>query len=605
MSYSNKINRSGRFIMDILFLGWETMVGLARKSIVIGAITVLSACATSSPPVVNTGDTVAPIEEDVAVTPEAEVVETLPLTSELVYYILMAEVAGQRGEIGVAAELYNKAANTVDSPAVAGRSTQVANFTRDKVRINRALERWIEVDPTDADVYIMQAPFKMMEGDFDAVVKSVDTALNLAPENSPQYLVQVADNLSELVKPEQALSVIEQLELYKKKDVEALFTYARLAAFYEQYESALSTVDTVLELQSDREDALILKAEILQRTGRSEAALSLIKYAALKDGASEELRFSYAKLLGENNKTAQARAIFEQLHSEKPENEEILFALGLIALEEKDGEQAKHYFSQLVTLGDGGKQASYFMGLSEEFNENTDAALVWFASVPVDSSRFESAQSRYVNLLADKGQLDKARLHLKLLRKEHPDQTVQYYIFEGAFLREQGQNQAAFDLYTEALSGFPNHVELLYGRAMTAESLHRLSVLEDDLRHVLKLNPDNHVALNALGYTLTDRTDRHQEALELIQKALTFKPDDPFYLDSLGWVYYRLGDLESAVKYLKQAVELQDDVEFIAHLGEVLWQQGKHTEAKKVWQQGLKQTQDNELLNKTMRRFGE
>jgi len=604
MSYSNKINRSGRFIMDLSFVGWETMYGLARKSIVIGAITVLSACAASSPSVVTTSDTAAPIEE-VTVASEPVEVETLPLTSELVYYILMAEVAGQRGEISVAAELYNKAANSVDSPAVAGRSTQVANFTRDKARINRALQRWIEVDPTDADVYIMQAPFKMMEGDFDAVVKAVNTALSLAPEQAQQYLARVADNLSELAKPDQALSVIEQLDLYKQQDAEALFIYARLAQFYKQYDSALSTVDLVLEQQPNREDALILKAEILQRTGRGDSALALIKYAALQDGASEELRFSYAKLLGENNKTAQARAIFEQLHSEKPKNEEILFALGLIALEEKDGKQAKHYFNQLVTLGDSGKQASYFMGLSEELNKNTDAALVWFASVPVGSSRFQSAQSRYVNLLAENGQLEKARLHLKLLRKEHPDQTVQYYIFEGAFLREQGQNQAAFDLYTEALAGFPNHVELLYGRAMTAETLHRLSVLEDDLRHVLKLNPDNHVALNALGYTLTDRTDRHQEALELIQKALTFKPDDPFYLDSLGWVYYRLGDLDAAVRYLKQAVELQDDVEFIAHLGEVLWQQGKHAEAKRIWQQGVKQTQDNDLLNETMRRFGE
>ena len=208
-------------------------------------------------------------------------------------------------------------------------------------------------------------------------------------------------------------------------------------------------------------------------------------------------------------------------------------------------------------------------------------------------------------MLAENGQLEKARLHLQLLRKENPDRAVQYYIFEGEFLREQDQYQIAFDLYSEALVGFPNNVELLYGRAMTAELLHRLSVLEDDLGHILTLNPDNHVALNALGYTLTDRTNRHQEALKLIEKAVSLKPNDPFYLDSLGWVYYRLGDLDAAVRYLKQAVEIQADVEFIAHLGEVLWLQGKQAEAKQVWQQGVKQDSDNDLLNETMRRFGE
>jgi len=604
MSYSNKINRSGRFIMDLSFLGWGNMVGLARKGIVFSAIIFLSACA-STLPVAEENNTIEPAIETELVVEEPAAVEALPLTSELVYYILMAEVAGQRGEIGVAAELYNKAASTVDSPAVASRSTQIANFTRDKARINRALNRWVEVDPTDADVYIMQAPFKMMAGDLDAVVESVNTALSLSPEKAPQFLAQIADNLSELVSPEQALSVMQQLEVYKRQDTEALFVYARLTQFFKQYDKALTAIELVLEKQADRESAHILKAEVLQRLGQGKVALAVLKQAAVKQGASDEIRFSYAKLLGENNKTDQARGIFEQLHTEKPNNEEILFALGLLALEEKDGKQAKKYFRQLVTLGDGGKQASYFMGLSEELNEDVDAALIWFASVPADSSRFQAAQSRYVNLLANNGQLDKARLHLKLLRKEHPDREVQYYTFEAAFLREHDQNQAAFDLYTEALVGFPNNVELLYGRAMTAESLHRLSVLEDDLRQILTLNPDNDVVLNALGYTLTDRTDRHQEALELIEKAISIKPDDPFYLDSLGWVYYRMGNLDAAVRYLKQAVEIQADVEFIAHLGEVLWQQGRQAEAKKVWQKGLQQTEDNDLLNETMQRFGE
>ena len=590
--------------MDLSLIRWKAVYCIARKSLVFGAITLLCACTAAPVLVEQESAPVPPVEVDkVEIIPEA--VESLPLTSELVYYILVAELAGQRGDISVAAELYNKAATFSDSPAVAGRSTQVANFTRDKKRINRALKRWMEVAPNDADVYIMQAPFKMMDGDFDAVVTLVDTALGLAPEKLSQFLAQIADNLSELAKPEQGLAVLQGLALYKQENTETLFVYARLAEFYKHYQDALVAINVVLEENVNREDALILKAEILQRLGKGQDAMALLKYKAAKETASEALLFAYAKVLGENNKTADARAIFERLHSSKPDNEEILFALGLLALEEKKGKQAKHYFNQLIKLGDSGKQASYFMGLSEELNKNIDAALIWFASVPADSSRFQAAQSRYVNLLANKGQLDKARLHLKLLRAEQPDRELQYYIFEAAFLREHDQNQAAFDLYTEALLSFSNNVELLYGRAMTAESLHRLSVLEDDLGAILELNPNNDVVLNALGYTLTDRTDRHQEALILIEKAISIKPNDPFYLDSLGWVYYRLGDLDSAIRYLKQAIDLQEDSEFLAHLGEVLWQKGQHAEAKKVWQQGLNQDQDNDLLNETMRRFGE
>jgi len=590
--------------MDLSFVGWGSVYCLLRKMSVFGVLIFLSACASTQPVVEQETTSVAPVSDEQA-TAEPVVIPSLPLTSELVYYILMAEVAGQRGQIAVAAELYNKAANTVDSAAVASRSTQVANFTRDKARINRALKRWLEVDPDDADVYIMQAPYQMMAGEFDSVTKSLDKALSLAPEKSQQFLAQVADNLSELASPEQALTVMKQLQLYQQQDADVLFIYARLTKFYQQYDNALIAVNLVLEQQPEREDAQILKAEVLQRLDQGKQALAVLKKQALKNDASDDLRFAYAKLLGENNRTDQARELFQQLHQDKPKNEEILFALGLLGLEEKDGQQAKQYFSQLIALGDSGKQASYFMGLAEELNEDVDAALIWFTSVPADSSRFQSAQTHYVNLLAEKGELDKARLHLKLLRKEHPDRTVQYYLFEAAFLRQHDHNQAAFDLYSEALAGFPNNVELLYGRAMTAESLHRLSILEDDLRQILTQNPNNDVVLNALGYTLTDRTDRHQEALQLIEKALSIKPGDAFYLDSLGWVYYRLGDLEAAERYLKQAVDIQNDAEFLAHLGEVLWQQDKQTEAKKVWQQGLKQAPDNELLNETMRRFGE
>ena len=139
---------------------------------------------------------------------------------------------------------------------------------------------------------------------------------------------------------------------------------------------------------------------------------------------------------------------------------------------------------------------------------------------------------------------------------------------------------------------------------MAAESIDRIDLLERDLRAILVIDPKHAQTLNALGYTLTDRTDRHDEALILINQALAISPNDPFYLDSLGWVYYRLGDLDKALYYLKQAVEIQDDPEFLAHLGEVLWKQGQQRQAKKVWQQGLKFDADNELLQETMQQFG-
>lgn len=586
--------------MDLLPLQWLRLLPCVQRSLVFASSLLLVACAsTPAQPLKSSILSPSPTEKEVV-----KDVPTLPLNAELVYYILTAEIAGQRGEIGLAAELYNNAANLVDSPLLAGRSTQVANFTRNQDRINRALKRWIEVDPNDADIYIMQMPFFMLKGDYEGVVKAVNSGLTLAPEKSKDYLERVSETLMELATPEQALKVIQQLKAYQTHNVEAVFAYARMAAFYQQYDDALRQVESVLKEQPMRDDALILKAEILQRTGKGSAAMAVLKKSASNQNASDDLRFAYAKLLGENNKIVEAQHIFQQLNDEFPENEEVLFALGLIAIQEKDGQQAKYYFTELMSLGDRGKQAGYFMGLAEQLNNNNEAAMVWFASVPTDSSRFQAAQSSYINLLADSGQLQKARLHLQLLRTEQPSNALQYYIFEASFLRERDLDQAAFDLFTEALQHYPKQIELLYGRAMVAETLNKLSVVEEDLRIILDKEPNNSQALNALGYTLADRTNRYQEALTLINKAVELKPNDPFYLDSLAWVYYRLGRLDEAERYIKQTVAIQAAPEFLAHLGEILWQQGKQSEAKKAWQQGLKMESNNQLILNTMSRFG-
>jgi Flp pilus assembly protein TadD len=140
---------------------------------------------------------------------------------------------------------------------------------------------------------------------------------------------------------------------------------------------------------------------------------------------------------------------------------------------------------------------------------------------------------------------------------------------------------------------------------MAAEPLDKLDVLESDLRLILQKQPDNANALNALGYTLTDRTDRHDEAFVLIQKAVDIAPKNAFYLDSLGWVYYKLGDLENAEKYLQEAVAIQGDAEFLAHLGEVIWERGRHEEAKQIWLKAKQLSKDNKILLETMSRYGQ
>jgi len=546
-----------------------------------------------------------PVEPEKTEVVEAPEEPQIPLDAELMYYILTAEVAGQRGQMGVAVDLYAKAAEMVDSTTLAGRSAQVATFTRDKDRIDRALKRWLQIEPDNADVYIMKAPIALLNKDAQTALDAINEALKLAPEHSAEYLTTMSDSLRELAEPKLGLAFMRSIDIYEQNDPEAIFATARLALMYKRYNEALKEAEKVLQVQPDRQEAVVIKAEALLRLGKSEESLALIKKAMTDDNAGEAVKFAYAKALGETGNTEQAKQIFEELHQIDPNNDDYIFALGLIALENQQTAVAKKYFNLLIKHGDPGKQSAYFMALAEEMDGNLDAALAWYSSVPAQSSRFDTAQSNYVTILAKQGKMTQAREHLKLMRAQFPAREVDFYLYEAAFLRERNMGQEGFDLYNEALDKHPENMDLRYARAMAAEPLGKLDVLEADLRLILQKQPENADALNALGYTLTDRTDRHEEALELIQKAVDIAPKNAYFLDSLGWVYYKLGDLENAEKYLQEAAAIQGDAEFLAHLGEVVWQRGRHDEAKQIWAKAKQLAKDNKILLETMSRFGQ
>jgi tetratricopeptide (TPR) repeat protein len=378
--------------MELLQVLGTKFNGYIKSSWVVAAPLLLSACATapssnshteleqsqikqveqqSSSDEANKAEPVKSV--DVAPQPD---VPQIPLNAELMYYILTAEVAGQRGQMGVAVDLYAKAADLVDSTTLAGRSAQVATYTRDKNRIDRALKRWLEIEPDNADVYIMKAPIALLNKDAEDALKSINQAIALSPENATEYLTTMADSLRELAEPKLGLTFMRSLDSYKSGNTEAYFAVARLALLYKQYIIALEEVEKVLKVQPKRTKAIVIKAEALQRLGRGEESLSLLKKASKSQPDNEDLKSTYAKTLGENGKTEQAKALFEELHADNPDNDDYIFALGLIALEKEQATEAKKYFNLLIKKGDQGNQAAYFMGLAEEMAGNIETALV-------------------------------------------------------------------------------------------------------------------------------------------------------------------------------------------------------------------------------------
>jgi tetratricopeptide (TPR) repeat protein len=213
------------------------------------------------------------------------------------------------------------------------------------------------------------------------------------------------------------------------------------------------------------------------------------------------------------------------------------------------------------------------------------------------------AQLRQADILIASGRAAEAARRLADARSSQPDYAIQLYLIEAETLANNERPEQARQVLDKALVQNPDDLNLLYTRAMLAEKRNDLAQMEKDLRAIIQREPDNAMALNALGYTLTDRTTRYAEARGLIEKAHRINPDDPAVLDSMGWVNYRLGNLDDAEKYLRQALERFPDHEVAAHLGEVLWANGKQREAKKVWAKALQDQPDSPILRSTLLRL--
>jgi len=342
---------------------------------------------------------------------------------------------------------------------------------------------------------------------------------------------------------------------------------------------------------------------VLQQLDRTDEALTWLASAVRRHPEAVEMRAIYARLLADRQRFPEARREFEQVARRAPDNAEVQFALGLLYMEEGKVKQAEAVFLRLAAGGARRNEALLNLGRIAELRGQTQAALDYYARVDDPAARLD-AGLRSALLLVNRKDLPAARALLQGLPTESQEQRNQLLRFEAELLTEAGELAQAMTVYDAALADGRLDAELLYGRAMLAERLGRLDVLERDLRRVIEADPRNAQALNALGYTLADRTDRLDEAEKLIRRALEISPDDFYILDSMGWVLHRRGRHEEALVYLRRAQALRPDPEVAAHIAAVLWALGRREEARGVWEAALKESPANPIILETLNRLG-
>jgi len=540
------------------------------------------------------------------------------LTAEIMYRVLLGDIALQRGELPLAARAYYEVARETRDPVLARRATEIGVASRQRVLALDAARLWSEIEPTAERPKQIIAAYTSSTGRVAEIpVGALDLKAHLerilaeTAASSPQSVGDAFMQLNQLLSQEadkaDVYRIIVALAEPYPKVAEAQFAVA-LAAYNTGLSdigtaaAARHAVDRALAIRPGWERAAILKSEILAKQSPAEAIAYLTDF--LKDApGSRPIGAALAQLYVEENRYADARAVFQKLWDQYKSARELEFGVATLSVQMKDWSTAERLFEDLKAAGYGeaGVVDFYLAQIADETGR-PDLAIERYRAVP-EGERGWLAKLRIAAIMGRQNRIEDARKYLADLPAVTIDQRVQVIQAEAQLYREAGDHAKAYAVLTKGLADHPDETELLYDAAMVAEKLGRTDDTEARLKRLLELTPDNAHALNALGYTLVDRTSRTAEGFALIERALKLSPNDPFILDSMGWAYFRMGKADEAERYLQRAFSARPDPEIAAHLGEVLWTKGERERARAVWKSQLGANPDNAVLQETMRRL--
>ncbi len=517
--------------------------------------------------------------------------------------LMVAEIALARGETAVAVERYLRLARDQDDPAIAERAVRIAVYSQDLEAAIEAAQRWIELDPGRIEARQVIAAIYIRQDRIEEAFAFINDLIRTSGLEDAQLFPPLLGILAREKNANTVLAVTQRIALENPDRGYAQYLHAMLAAQNGRSEESLKYFDRSLELE-EIEGVHATRARVLLRLGRSSEAVVSLERAVARNPDDQNLRLTYARVLVDVKEYEKARVEFEKLHQASPEDAELLYTLGLLSLEAQRLDDAEKYMMMLIRLNQREGEAQYYLGRINENRRLYEDAIDWYRQVHVGEYKFD-ARLRIADLLGLLERTDEALEHLDaMLRGSQSDGSlVRIYITKGELLRGARRYEGAMEVFNTALDIVPGNSDLLYARALVAERLGRIDLLEADIRQILRTEPDNAHALNALGFTLADQTDRYEEAYELLERAIEIMPDDPAIIDSWGWVHYRLGKYDEALRYLRRALARLDDPEIAAHLGEVLWVTGDQDAARNVWQRALKEFPDDPKLLQVMQRF--
>ncbi|RDH86938.1 MAG: hypothetical protein DIZ77_18800 [endosymbiont of Seepiophila jonesi] len=521
--------------------------------------------------------------------------------SDIIYDILAAEVAAQRGQHDIAYEHASNAARTSRAPAAAERATRLALLSHQTDKALQSVNFWIEIDPESLKAHQIAAILYIRAKNRQASVLHLSKVAAIANQAGQSGYIQAAAIAEKSTSKDNALQLMQLVIPRDTSDPEALYALALSASHAKEHAVAEDYLRRALQTRPDWTKGLLLLSRSLMVQDRKDESIEVLAKAAIQSPKDIQLRITYARTLVDLHRLDDAHDEFSKLYKLEPDNADIVYALGVLSIQRKELKAARGFFQHLLSMGKMGSQSTLHLGQIEELDKHPQKAFEWYEKV--DGKERAEARIRMAGILVSLDNLNGAREILQQLRSSTPTNALKLFLIEANLMRDAGEYKIAMEIYDTALQKFPDNIDLRYARALNGADIGRVDILEADLKRILKDNPDHADSLNALGYTLADQTDRLQEARAYIQRALDLKPGNVAILDSMGWVEYRLGNLEQALKFLQQAADKEPDAEIAAHLGEVLWMMGRKQEARAVWDAAMKRDPKNRYIGPTKQRL--
>jgi tetratricopeptide (TPR) repeat protein len=566
------------------------------------ALILLNSCADSPAKPSDFKESVAPVKALEVKEKVKQKVQKSSIDPEILYTLLTAELAGQRGQYDIALDGYMEVAKRTQDPKFSERAVMIAMYVKNSNKTKEALNLWLRQDPKNLSARKIAALLALRTGNKSEATEHLNAMIVFDSAGFESALLELTGVIEKEGRVDIIGDVLDDLSKQHKDKAEIYFIQSLLALQKKDKNLAETKIQQALRLKPDWEKALILQAQITVFSGDLDKAKLLLSDASDKYPENSKINRMFAQILIKTGGYKEAIEVYQKIILTDPKDVESQFAEGLVYLQLDQDQQAQDIFKKMLDQPDWRYQACFYLGKIEEKQGHLKKALLWFDQV-IDGPFVFDASVSAISLLQKERRLEEANSRLSLLQIKFPKQKLRLVLVQADLYNQQKKYEEALAILTNGLIDFPDQKELLYTRALIAERINKFDMAEIDLKKILEIDPNNVEALNALGYTLLNNPSRYAEAEKFLGKALALEPNEAVIIDSYGWLQFKLGNFEAALKYLQQAYEKQPENEIAAHLAEVLWALDRKDEAKKIFNKAIKGSLDDEYLQDFQRRI--